>query len=56
MTFMDGGKCDKNQEKIRRRLCRRTARKGNAPYRSLSSRRVYADARDAKSAIRSCGA
>ncbi len=56
MTFMEGGKYAKNQEKIRRRLYRQTARKGNTPYRSLSARRAYADARDANHAIRSCGA
>lgn len=56
MNFIDGGKCAKNQEKNRRRLYRRTARNGNAPYRSLNARRAYADARDANNAIRSCGA
>jgi hypothetical protein len=56
MIFIEGGKYAKNQEKIRRRLYRRTARKGNAPYRSLSARRAYSDARDANRAIRSCGA
>lgn len=52
MCCFKGSKAMKNQEKIRRRRYWRTNHKSRSPYHSLSERRAYAAARDAKEETR----